>query len=146
MSAAATITQVLPSQIEAIDDAEATIRQFAAEVGFDEGDQYFLGLAAREVLVNAIRHGNRFDPAKQVTLRLSADAGELVIDVCDEGGGFHLTDVPDPLAPENLERRSGRGVMMAMSIMDGFLVEKRTPRGTHVRMTKRLVAASANGA
>ena len=138
MTPPAPVTQTLPSQIEAIDAAEEAIRGFAAAAGFDEGDQYFLGLAAREVLVNAIRHGNRFDPGKQVLLGLTAADGQLTIEICDEGDGFQLADLADPLAPENLEKRSGRGVRMAMSIMDTFQVDRRAPKGTRVRMTKRL--------
>lgn len=139
MTPLAPATHTLPSEIEAIDGAEAAIRAYAAAAGFDEGDQYFLGLAAREVLVNAIRHGNRFSPAKQVLLELCAANGELTIEVCDEGDGFELAALPDPLAPENLEKRSGRGVRMAMSIMDTFQVNACRPHGTRVRMTKRLV-------
>ncbi|MBL8215783.1 MAG: ATP-binding protein [Bryobacterales bacterium] len=139
MSLPEPVTQTLPSRIEAIDGAEEAIRHYAASAGFDEGDQYFIGLAAREVLVNAIRHGNRFDAGKQVLLGLAAADEQLTIEICDEGDGFQLADVADPLAPENLEKRSGRGVRMAMSIMDTFEVDRREPRGTSVRMTKRMV-------
>lgn len=123
-----------------MEGGEESVRRFAREAGFDETDEYFIGLAAREVLVNAIKHGNRFDPAKKVGLRVFQDRGDLVIEVTDQGSGFRLDDVPDPFLPENMERPSGRGVAIARKIMDDVSVENRSPEGTLVRMRKRLPA------
>lgn len=123
-----------------MEGGEESVRRFAREAGFDETDEYFIGLAAREVLVNAIKHGNRFDPAKKVGLRVFQDRGDLVIEVTDQGSGFRLDDVPDPFLPENMERPSGRGVAIARKIMDEVSVENRAPEGILVRMRKRLPA------
>jgi serine/threonine-protein kinase RsbW len=133
------ITAILDSWIGSVDAAEQSVRDFARETGFGEQDQYFIGLAAREILINAVKHGNRFEPDKKVELHMSRKDSELTIDVMDEGQGFQLAGVPDPRAPENRERRPGRGLMMAASIMDQVLVEKRSPSGTHIRLTKHLV-------
>jgi serine/threonine-protein kinase RsbW len=133
-------SSTLDSVVESVDGAEESVRRFAHDAGFEESDEYFIGLAAREVLINAIKHGNRFDQSKKVGLRLSTDSNVLTIDVTDQGEGFRLENVPDPRLPENLERGSGRGITMALTIMDEFTVDRNSPSGTHVRMVKRLPA------
>jgi len=133
-----TVTSTLESRVESVDVAEEAVRRFTLEAGFDESDQYFIGLAAREILINAVKHGNGFDRNKKVAVRMSKDAVSLTIDVSDEGNGFQLEEVPDARAPENWEKRSGRGLAIALAIMDEFRVEKNSPRGTHIRMMKRI--------
>lgn len=133
-----TVTSTLDSRVESVDLAEEAVRRFTLEAGFDESDQYFIGLAAREILMNAVKHGNGFDANKKVAVRLSKDEENLTIEVSDEGTGFQMESVPDPRAPENQQRRSGRGLAIALAIMDEFRVEKNSPNGTHVRMMKRI--------
>lgn len=132
------VTLRLESNIESIDPAEDKTRRFARDIGFNESDQYFIGLATREVLVNAIKHGNRFDSGKHVVLRLLRDHNALIIEVTDEGAGFLLDAVPSPGAPENLNRRSGRGIAIALSIMDEVTSRKASSGGACVRMVKHL--------
>jgi serine/threonine-protein kinase RsbW len=131
-------SSTLDSTLESVDATEASVRSFAADAGFDESDTYFIGLAAREILVNAVKHGNRFDPNKKVDLRLSASVRELIVEIKDQGEGFRVEDVPDPRLPENLDRPSGRGLTLAKGIMDDFHIEANTPGGTYVRMSKLL--------
>jgi serine/threonine-protein kinase RsbW len=131
----------LDSVVESADGAEESVRQFAHDAGFEESDQYFIGLAAREILINAMKHGNRFDPGKKVGLSMSTSRGDLILEVTDQGDGFQLESVPDPRLPENLGRPSGRGIAMALAIMDEFSVDRNSRGGTHVRMVKRLPGA-----
>jgi serine/threonine-protein kinase RsbW len=131
-----TAVSTFESRVESIDDAEEFVRRFSKDAGFEESDQYFIGLAAREVVINAMKHGNRFDRNKKVGIRLSKDSHALTIEVSDEGDGFLMKDVPDPRKAENQERRSGRGITMASAIMDEFFIEKHEPHGTHIRMIK----------
>ena len=140
MNSLPAFSSTLDSVVESVDGAEESVRRFAQEAGFEESDQYFIGLAVREILINAIKHGNRFDQNKKVGLRLATNNGDLTIEVTDQGEGFRIESVPDPHLPENLERRSGRGIAMAVAIMDEFSVGKNSPGGTHVRMVKRLPA------
>lgn len=135
------LTNIIDSRVECVDDAEAAIRQFAGEAGFEESDQYFIGLAAREIIINAMKHGNRFDRNKKVGISLKSDGVTFAIEVNDEGDGFKLGDVPNPKLAENLERRSGRGLTMALAIMDEFAVQKGHPTGTRVLLAKRLPAS-----
>ena len=131
-----TVSSTFDSRVESVDVAEELVRRFSEDIGFEESDQYFIGLAAREIFINAIKHGNRFDRTKKVGIRLSKSASGLTIEVDDEGDGFKLENVPDPREAENLARRSGRGITIALAIMDEFFVEKHMPRGTHIRMIK----------
>lgn len=135
-------SSILDSTLESLDSAEESVRRIVAEAGFDEGDTYFIALAVREILANAIKHGNRFDPGKKVDLHLTASDTELIVEVKDQGEGFRLEDVPDPRLPENLDKPSGRGIIMAKGIMDDCHIEPDSPGGTYVRMSKRLPASS----
>jgi serine/threonine-protein kinase RsbW len=125
----------LDSTPESVDAAGVSVRRFTEEAGFDDSDTYFIALAVHEILVNAVIHGNRFDPKKKVELRLSADETRLTVEVKDEGAGFCLESVPDPRLEENLALPSGRGITIARGIMDDFHVESGSA-GTYVRMSK----------
>jgi len=138
-------SSTLQSEVKLVDDAEESVRRFAQNAGFEESDQYFIGLAVHEMLINAIKHGNRFDKNKSVGLRLSRNGDSMTIEITDQGEGFRLESVPDPNLPENQERRSGRGIAIAAAVMDEFSVNKNLSGGTHIRMVKRLPSGS-NGA
>ena len=131
----------LDSTLESVDAAEDSVRRFAEEAGFDESVRYFIALAAREILVNAVKHGNRFDPARKVDLRLSVDDAKLTIEVKDQGTGFDIESVPDPRLEENLGLPSGRGLTLARGLMDDFHIESGSA-GTYVRMSKNRPAAT----
>jgi serine/threonine-protein kinase RsbW len=75
-------------------------------------DVFAMRLAMEEALVNAIRHGHHYDPSKQVSVRHLVGAERVLVVVTDQGTGFDPHQVPDPLAPENLERSSGRGLLL----------------------------------
>ena len=130
-------SSTLDSRIESADAAEEALHRIAQAAGFAESDYYFIGLAVREVVMNAVKHGNRFDPKKKIGLRIFFENRELVVEIGDEGEGFSVDNVPDPLAPENRVRGSGRGVLIAKNTMDEFRVI-RSAEGTRVRMLKRL--------
>jgi serine/threonine-protein kinase RsbW len=131
-------SSTLDSVVESVDGAEECARRCAHDAGFGESEQFFIGLAIREILINAMKHGNRFDPGKKVGFEMSLDGQDLIMDVTDQGAGFDIETVPDPLRAENLERKSGRGIAMARKIMDEISVTANSPCGSHVRMVKRL--------
>ena len=113
--------------------------------GLDEDATHWVGVAVRESVINAIKHGNRFDPAKIVTIDFALEPPEapsaLVIRITDEGEGFDPVEVADPLAPENLLRSSGRGIFFMRSFMDDVTLQRREAGGMEVQMTKRLPSA-----
>ncbi len=78
-------------------------------------------VATMEATNNAIIHGNKSDPNKQVRLEILKDKEDLVIKIVDQGTGFDYTHVPDPTAPENLEKINGRGIFLMKRLSDDIV-------------------------
>ena len=102
--------------------------------GFDGQSQFAIKLALEEALVNAIRHGNRFDATKRVFVEYQVTARELDVSVEDEGPGFDRSGVPDPTLEENIEKCSGRGILLIESYMTSVNWSR---DGRRMRMVKR---------
>lgn len=130
------IERAFDSTLESVDEAEAMILDAAAKAGFDEDEQHHISMAARECLVNAVVHGNRYSAKKKVHLTVEASAEQIRVVIRDEGEGFDLTDLPDPLAEENILRHSGRGIFLIRAFMDEFNMRKISPHGTEVTLVK----------
>jgi len=128
----------LESTLESVDRAEALAVEEAGKAGFDEDERGQIGMAVRECMVNAVVHGNRYSKNKKVHLDIERTAESLVVVVGDEGTGFDINSLPDPLAPENLLRQSGRGILLIKAFMDEFDLHPRPGGGTEVRMCKTL--------
>jgi serine/threonine-protein kinase RsbW len=120
---------------------EETALEYANSAGFDADMASNLAMVAREAAVNAVVHGNRYDPGLTVsaTFELSPDA--LTIRIADSGPGLDPGQIPDPLAPENLLRSSGRGVFLMRAFMDEVHFRQPQPGtrnpGTEVTLIKR---------
>ena len=127
---------MLDSVLESVDTAEEAVLQRAEKLGFDEEDLHRIGMSVRECLVNAVVHGNRYNARKKVALTISQSPERLTIVIGDEGEGFSMGDLPDPLADDNLLRHSGRGLLLMQAFMDEFQVRRREPKGTEVIMVK----------
>lgn len=116
--------------------------------GLDEDALHWVSVAVRESVVNAIKHGNRYDLAKRVAVEFTPvpadDPRELVIRVEDEGEGFDPEEIADPLAPENILKSSGRGIFLIRSFMDDVEVKRRETRGMQVRMVKKVTRNAAS--
>jgi serine/threonine-protein kinase RsbW len=131
------LDQKYPSTLDSVDQAEAIIMESAAAAGFDEDDQHRISMAFRECMVNAVVHGNRYNKNKRVAVH--AERGdELTIQITDEGEGFEVQAVPDPLESDNLLRHSGRGLFLMGAFMDDMKVRKLEPNGTEVTLVKRV--------
>ncbi len=128
---------ILDSTLESVDAAEGIVLKEAQEMGFDEDDQHKIGISVRECMVNAVVHGNRYNARKKVRLVVSRSPGTLEIRIADEGERFDMSQLPDPLADENLLRHSGRGLLLMRAFMDEFQVQPRDPKGTEVKLVKR---------
>ena len=126
----------LDSTLESVDTAEAAVLKAAQELGFDEDDLHKIGISVRECMVNAVVHGNRYNARKKVHLVVSTSPGRLEIRIADEGEHFDISQLPDPLADENLLRHSGRGLLLMRAFMDEFQVHAREPKGTEVKLVK----------
>ena len=137
-----TLEQVLESDLESVDKAEEAVLQEAQHLGFDEDDLHKIGMSLRECMVNAVVHGNRYNARKKVHLSITKAPDRLTIVITDEGDGFDLSLIPDPLANENLLRQSGRGLLLMRAFVDEFQVRRGEANGTEVRMVKYLAKAS----
>jgi serine/threonine-protein kinase RsbW len=100
-----------------------------------EHDVFSVRLAFEEAIANAVKHGNRMDPAKQIHITCRLGPSQLYLEVADEGDGFDPTAVPDPTAPDRLEEPSGRGIMLMRSFMDRV---EFGPCGNCVKLEKRV--------
>ena len=102
--------------------------------GYSDEAQFAVRLALEEALANAINHGNRRDAGKSVRIDYRIDCQQAIIRISDEGPGFCRQGVADPTATENLEKPSGRGIML----MEAYMNEVRwNDRGNQVEMIKR---------
>jgi serine/threonine-protein kinase RsbW len=125
------------STLESVDVAEAEILSAGEKEGFDEDDLNKVGMAVRECMVNAVVHGNRYNVNKRVHVVVTAGGNTLAVRISDQGEGFEPSDVPDPLAEENLLRHSGRGVFLIRAFMDEVQFRKLSPVGTEVTLVKK---------
>lgn len=130
------IQTTLESTLESVDKAESLVLQEAGKLGFEEDEAHQIGMAVRECTVNAVVHGNRYSKNKKVHLDIERGNSSLIVTIGDEGSGFDLNSIPDPLSPENLLRQSGRGLLLIRAFMDEFDVRPRPGGGTEVRLVK----------
>ena len=137
----------LDTLLESVDLAESIVQRVAEAAGFSEEDVHKFGMAVREGVINAYNYGNRQDRTKKIRLSIEFEPDRMIVHVCDEGQGFEPTDVPDPLAEENLLRTSGRGLFLMKAFMDDFAVQRGACGGAELVMIKKLPARVAgNGA
>jgi serine/threonine-protein kinase RsbW len=138
----AVLSLVLNSHVDVLDFVQVVCDQLCTTTRMNEDAMHWVGVAVRESVVNAIRHGNKFDAAKHVRVQFvlePAGAPEfLEVSVQDEGEGFEAEEVADPLAPENLLKSSGRGIFFMRNFMDDVQLQRRPEGGMQVRMRKRL--------
>jgi serine/threonine-protein kinase RsbW len=130
----------LPSSLESVDKIERTAEEFATLAGFDEDTVPNIAMAVREAAVNAILHGNAYNPAKNITAAFEANSDALIVRIADEGTGFDPTNVPDPLAAENILRGSGRGIFLIKAFMDEVHFRQLHP-GTELTLIKHRAPA-----
>jgi serine/threonine-protein kinase RsbW len=139
---ARTVDQLLDSTLDSVDVAEEAVLRQAEELGFEEDDLHKIGMSVRECMVNAVVHGNRYNARKKVHVMIQRTPDRLAVVIQDEGDGFDMAELPDPLANENLLRHSGRGLLLIQAFMDEFTIRPREPKGTEVKMVKILAKAS----
>jgi serine/threonine-protein kinase RsbW len=115
-------------------------------VGLDDDALHWVGVAVRESVINAIKHGNAGDERKRVYVEFTALEREsppgMAIRIRDEGKGFDPAAVPDPLHPDNLLKASGRGIFLIRSFMDELRLQPAAEGGMEVVMVKRAAGAT----
>jgi serine/threonine-protein kinase RsbW len=132
----------LPSSFELLDLVQLLSDRISALAGLDEDAVHWVSVAVRESVINAIKHGNREDRRKHVTVEFTlaprAEPREFVVNVLDEGSGFDPEVIANPLDPENVLKSSGRGIFFMRSFMDDVSIARRPEGGMAVRMSKKL--------
>jgi len=131
-------SMTLESDLANVDSVEAKAEQLARDGGFDEDTSSQIAMVAREAVINAILHGNKKDLRKYVQCSFELNEESLKICIADEGPGLDPDSVPDPLAPENILRSSGRGIFLMRAIMDEVHFHQLDP-GTEIEMIKHRV-------
>jgi serine/threonine-protein kinase RsbW len=109
---------VLPSDMESLLKVEEVVDKVCAVYGIPEDAYGNVLIAVTEALNNAIIHGNGGVREKNVQLVVREEVDSVVFEVKDEGAGFDYLNLPDPTAPENLEKPNGRGVFLMRSLAD----------------------------
>jgi serine/threonine-protein kinase RsbW len=141
MSSGKTVRLEFRSGFEMLDLVQVVSDHLARMSGLDEDGIHWVGVAVRESVINAIKHGNGNDIGKRVHVEFTPLDGQvpagLAIRVRDEGSGFDPDNVPDPLAPENLLKASGRGIFLIRSFMDELTLQRAPQGGMEVVMVKR---------
>jgi serine/threonine-protein kinase RsbW len=134
------ITYTLESSLDSVNRVEQMAEEMAKKAGIDEDEIFRITMAVREAAVNAVLHGNSYDPQKHITASFENTGADLVIRITDQGVGLDPATLPDPLAPENLLRGSGRGIFLIRSFMDEVHFKVLNP-GTELTLVKHLGAA-----
>ncbi|MGH9362601.1 MAG: ATP-binding protein [Thermoanaerobaculia bacterium] len=131
------------SRFENIELVQVVLDDALEGMGIDSETRHWVELAVREAVANAIKHGNRQDPDKQVEVGWAVEERDLVVRVRDQGEGFDPGHLDNPLAPENLLKPNGRGIFYMRSFMDRIDYHSAPGGGTEVVLRKRLTSRSA---
>jgi serine/threonine-protein kinase RsbW len=127
--------------MESVDKIEATADELACQAGLDEEQRFHITVAVREAAINAVLHGNGYDPAKSVAVSFENTGNDLVFTIADQGkelgAGFNPDALSNPLAPENILRGTGRGIFLIRSFMDEVHF-RRLNSGTELTLVKHL--------
>jgi anti-sigma regulatory factor (Ser/Thr protein kinase) len=119
LSASSQLDMVIPADPDQISTITEGVERLLHDKGWNEREVIGVELALREALANAIRHGCKGDPSKKVECCVMyKEPGEIVAVIRDPGQGFDTTEVPDPMAAENIFKSSGRGVFLINQVMD----------------------------
>lgn len=129
------VSFTLDSSLDSVNKVELTAEQTAQRAGFDEDTATHVAMAVREAAVNAVLHGNAYDPNKHITASFETTSDALIIRVADQGPGLNPDSIPDPLAPENILRGSGRGIFLIKAFMDEVHFRQLHP-GTELTLIK----------
>ena len=134
------------SSFDMLDLVQVVSDHVGRQAGLDDDAVHWVGVAVRESVINAIKHGNHNDERKRVHVEFTPLEGEppgIAIRVRDEGTGFDPSTLPDCLAPENILKASGRGIFLIRSFMDELTLQRAPEGGMEVVMVKRVQPQNA---
>jgi serine/threonine-protein kinase RsbW len=126
--------------MESVGEVEAAADELATEAGLDEDARFHVTMAVHEAAINAVLHGNDYSPSLHIDVSMENTGSDLVFVIADQGHGFDPNSLPDPSAPENLLRGTGRGIFLIRSLMDEVHFRQLHP-GTELTLIKHLAPA-----
>lgn len=148
MPSGATVHLDFRSTLHMLDCVQVVSDHVGRLAGLDDESLYWFGVAVRESVINAVKHGNANDESKRVYIEFTALESDTVpgvaVRVRDEGAGFDPEAVPSPLEPENLLKAHGRGIFLIRSLMDEVVMRAAAQGGMEVLMVKRLHNTTPN--
>jgi serine/threonine-protein kinase RsbW len=127
-----------PSKTNQVAVADEFLETWLREHGISEDTIADMAIAITELVNNAIKHGNKLQKDKTVTLELQIINKSIKATVMDQGTGFKIDSIPDPLAEENLLKEIGRGIFIVKSMMDDVKFDFSPDGGTKVTVTKNI--------
>lgn len=136
-----TVELRIQSSLDYTDLVENVTNNLTSMAGCSPDHTYFIEMAVREIVTNAIQHGNCFDSAKEVEVQYRFSSERFEVQIRDQGNGFDFSHLPDPCDPANLLKSSGRGIFLVRSFMDDFSLARLPERGTEVRFVKKLTTS-----
>lgn len=122
----------IASKLDRIPEVESMIDKVSEELGLNEDHYGNILIAVTEAVNNAIIHGNKYSDSKKVRVDVKKDVSAVVFTISDEGVGFDYINLPDPTAPENLEKPDGRGIFLMKNLSDGVAFDS---NGSKVSIT-----------
>jgi serine/threonine-protein kinase RsbW len=128
----------IPSRLEEMEAVHKLIAAAVREYELTDELAHWIELTISESMINAIQHGNKADPAKNATLKISSTGDAIEIIVEDQGTGFKLDKIADPTDIANLLKPSGRGILIIRSFMDEVDLTQREGGGCRLRMVKKI--------
>ena len=134
----------ISSRFENIELVQVIAEHLCENAGLDEDGSHWIGMAVREAVANAIKHGNKLDVKKKVNATFDLLDSNLEIRITDEGAGFDPEKVSDPLNPQNLMKTSGRGIFYMKTFMDQVHYSF-NPEGSGTSLVMRKNLARGNG-
>jgi serine/threonine-protein kinase RsbW len=112
------ISGSIPSKLEKIPGFISGLLEKIKAFPIGGDDIFDIRISLEEALVNAIKHGNKFDPHLSVEVSLEISDDKVAVKVRDEGKGFDYASLPNPTSAANLDKLSGRGIFLIKSLMN----------------------------
>jgi len=109
---------VVPGTASAVRRICKQILSKARTYKYSRNDIFAIHLALEEAFINAIKHGNKMDPSKEVKIEYFVTADKVDISIMDQGRGFNADNIPDPRVGDNIYKTSGRGLFLMRSYMN----------------------------
>ncbi len=128
---------VIPSDLSRLPEVEKFVIKICENANLDDDQSDNLAIAITELVNNAIIHGNRQDPKKQVVIQVAYKRDQIQVSVIDEGTGFNPAQIANPTDPQNLWKQNGRGIFLVRNLIDKVEI-KVSSEGTEVLITEYL--------